>query len=1332
MPSATPGSTSSTVTCLRCHTAWPASSTSVAKGWRAATFDVPALTAERFVPDPFSGVAGSRLYRTGDIVRQLPNGALEYLGRGDGQVKVRGYRIELGEIEAVLLACSGVKGAVVLTLASPGDSARLVAFVVVDRPEAWSSDGLDSILRARLPDYMVPGAIVPLGALPTTTQGKVDRAALQALVVAAPSGDRATHVAPSTPTEQVVSSLWQEVFQTSAPERARQLLRSRRALAHARARARPARRALPRRADDGRHVQVSHHQVVGRTPGPSPGIRVGRGARGDARDDSRCVGRDGAWAETAGCRSAAPGRADRGADSMSDTIEIDGSADIAIVGMSGRFPGAGDIEAFWNNLVQGVESIARFTDEEALASGADAAMLADPGYVRAGGVLAHADLFDAAFFGINPREAESLDPQQRVFLECAWECLEHAGYAPDACPGLVGVYAGAAMSSYLANAYSSPHLIRSVGEYQIMLGNDKDSIPTFVSYKLNLRGPSMAVQTACSTSLVAVVVACQSLLSYQCDLALAGGVRIALPQGAGYTFQEGGILSPDGHCRPFDAEARGTVGGNGVGLVALKRLADALADGDCIHAVIKGAAVNNDGALKVGYTAPSVEGQAQVIAMAQAAGGVDPRTVAYIEAHGTATDLGDPIEVAALTQAFRLGTPDTGFCALGSVKGNVGHLDTAAGVAGLIKAVLAVEHATIPPSLHFDQPNPKIDFANSPFVVNDRLSAWPSDPWPRRAGVSSFGIGGTNAHVVIEQAPSIAAPPVASRRPAPHAVGEVARRARRDVPAPARPPRRGMPTPTSQTSAFTLQAGRSAWPHRRALVCRDRDEAVAVLGRSTGPDAASTRAAVRRLAFLFPGQGTQHVHMAAGIYRCEPTFREEMQRCAQMLQPHLGFDILDVIYPASGSADVVAARLDDTALAQPAIFAVEYALARLWQEWGLTPQVMLGHSIGEYVAACLAGVFTLDDALAVVAARGRLMQQAPGGAMLAVALSERELATFLDPDVSLAAVNGPASSVAAGTFEAIAALEARLGRAGVACQRLRTSHAFHSASMAPVLDRFRDMVGSVALRPPTIPFVSNVTGRWITAAEATDPDYWARHLREPVRFSEGLASVLADHRALLEVGPGRALCGLARQQPGLTANATIVASLPGARDGISDDACLLDALGQLWASGIEVDWKAFHRHAPRRRTPLPTYPFERQRYWVDPGVGRSRGRRWRRRARSAVGVRHCRLVLRAHVAEHGAVHGPSQVPARQHRWLVFADACGLSDAVARAATAEGIEVATVTAGHAFVRHSDLSFSARPGARADVGAVLADLATRSWVADTIIHCWTVTEAAAADG
>ncbi|XXT19047.1 amino acid adenylation domain-containing protein [Sorangium sp. So ce429] len=880
---------------------------------------------------------------------------------------------------------------------------------------------------------------------------------------------------------------------------------------------------------------------------------------------------------------------------MSSSRDEFATEGVAVIGIGCRFPKSRNADEFWENLRRGLDAVSTFTEGELLTAGVAPSTLAQPGYVRARGALEGTADFDAELFAFTPREAELTDPQHRFFLECAWEALEDAGYDSQRYPGRIGVFGGASMSTYLLSA-----LARSGGSpeglLKLAIGGLSDFLATRLAYKLDLRGPSVSVQTACSTSLVAVHMACMHLLAGQCDLALAGGVSIRAQEVAGYLYQEGGIFAPDGKCRAFDARARGTVEGSGVGLVALKRLEDAVEDGDHIRAVIRATAINNDGSHKVGFSAPSVRGQAEVIALAHALAGVSADTIGYVEAHGTGTPLGDPIEIAAIREAFARTTSRKRFCAIGSVKTSIGHLDTAAGVAGLIKAVLALEHSEIPPSLHFDQPNPQIDFDSAPVYVNARLAPWPADGTPRRAGVSSFGIGGTNAHAVLEEAPP--------RPPARHATGPSlltlsartasALRAAADNLA-AHLERR--PDQPLADVAFTLQVGRRQMPHRLAFVCEGREEAIAALRGA--PASTVAEPGDRGVVLLFSGQGAQYAGMGGALFEREPTFRAEIERCAQLFRPHLKADLLGTIYPPEHDREQAEARLARTAMAQPALFAVEYAVARMWQAWGVRPRAMAGHSLGEYVAACLAGVFSLEDAVAIVSARGALMDALPPGSMLAVPLAERELAPLLGLRLSLAAVNGPSRCVASGPSDAIDALKARLSERGVEGRLLHTSHAFHSPMMEPAFAPFLDVLSRARLAAPRLPFLSNVTGDWISADDAVDPRYWARHLLQTVRFDENLSKALELRgAALLEAGPGRVLSTLARQHPACDPGRTVVASLRRAREQGDDELVALRALGQLWQRGVDVDWQRVHR-APRRRVPLPTYPFERKPYWLD-------------------------------------------------------------------------------------------------------------------------------------
>ncbi|BAZ21896.1 beta-ketoacyl synthase [Kalymmatonema gypsitolerans NIES-4073] len=897
------------------------------------------------------------------------------------------------------------------------------------------------------------------------------------------------------------------------------------------------------------------------------------------------------------------------------------NSEIAIIAVAGRFPGAKDIESFWQNIHDGVESISRFTNEELLNSGVSPDLLSNSNYVKASPVVSDIELFDANFFAYSAKEAELIDPQQRVFLELAWEAIEKAGYDPQTYNGLIGVYAGVGMNHYLIkNIYPNHQLLETVDPLQLVISNEKDFLPTRVAYKLNLTGPAVNVQTACSTSLVAVHQACQSLLNGECDMALAGGVSISIPQKTGYLYQPEMILSPDGHCRSFDAKAQGTVASSGAGIVVLKRLKDARGDRDHIHAIIKGSAINNDGAMKVGYTAPSVSGQAAVIGEAQALAGVDAETISYIEAHGTATPLGDPIEIAALTQAFTQSTDKKGFCAIGSVKTNLGHLDTAAGVTGLIKTVLALQHKMLPPSLHFETPNPKIDFANSPFYVNTTLTEWKTNNTPRRAGVSSFGMGGTNAHVILEEAPIQVK---SQKSKGASALGGEPRllqlafkseyfllclsakseNALEKATANLITHLKEHPELNLGDVAYTLNSGRQGFNHRRMLICHDLEDAVKALNTLEPKQVFTnyTEITERSVVFMFPGQGSQYVNMAREIYQTETVFREQVDYCSEILKPILGLDLRQILYPSDEKIDEVSKQLQQTAIAQPALFVIEYALAQLWQSWGVQPQAAIGHSIGEYVAATLAEVFSLEDALSLVAARGQMMQQLSTGAMLSVPLPADKVKSLLGQELSLAAINQPLQCVVSGSTAAVDALQNQLAAQGIECRRLHTNHAFHSQMMEPILEAFAERVKKVTLNPPKLPYISNLTGTWITVTQATNPDYYAQHLRSTVLFAQGVEKLLATpEQILLEVGPGHTLTTLVKRHPDKAAAQTVLTSVRHPQEEKSDNRVLFTTLGQLWLAGVKVDWFGFYSQDEYYRLPLPTYPFERQRYWIEP------------------------------------------------------------------------------------------------------------------------------------
>jgi acyl transferase domain-containing protein len=991
--------------------------------------------------------------------------------------------------------------------------------------------------------------------------------------------------------------------------------------------------------------------------------------------------------------------------------------EIAVIGMVCRFPGADSVEAFWENLRAGVESVSFFSDEELLAAGVSPEALRNPAYVRAGAVLCDVEHFDARFFGYTPREAQLLDPQHRLFLETSWAALESAGYDPGRHGGAIGVFGGASGSHWLLRVMSSPQLIETISPYQAVMASDDHLLAPRVAYKLDLNGPAVVVQSACSTSLVAVHMACQSLLAGECEMALAGGVSVPVPQRVGYLYEPDGILSSDGHCRAFDAGASGTVRGSGVGLVVLKRLADALQDGDAIQAVIKGSATNNDGARKVGFTAPGVEGQARVIRAALATADVGPEDISYLEAHGTGTALGDPVEVAALTEAFR-GTGRRGYCAIGSVKTNIGHLDAAAGIAGLIKVVLMLKHRELVPSLHFERQNPRIRFEDTPFYVATRRMPWSSNGQPRRAGVSSFGIGGTNAHVVLQEAPPAA---VDARAPQPEVLVLSARTEtalERATDALAAHLNDNPDLPLADV-AFTLRAGRRPFAHRRAVVCRDPAEgARALLDRDPQRVWTGVGEEGRPVAFLFSGQGAQHVGMARGLYEAEPAFRADVDACCRLLEPILGLDLRSLMYPPAGQTETAARCLGETRFSQPALFTVEHALARLWMSWGVVPEAMIGHSVGEYVAACLAGVLDRDEALAVIADRARLMQECPPGAMTAVALAVERVRPLLDGRLEVSVVNGPDACVVGGSVEEVEQLEARLGREGLTFGRVPSSRAFHSTLMGPALEPFAARMAGVRLQPPQIPFVSNLTGTWITAEQACDPHYWVRHLREPVRFSDGLGVLLEKpQRVLLEVGPAHTLVALARRRftagvPGLA-----LPSLPHPRREEPDEAVFLQTAGRLWTAGVAVDWSPRESRRRRGRVPLPTYPFERERYGVDPAPPKDVTRP----------SPEAKLPVERwlYTPSWKRTEAPWPEAARAgDSWCVFADGGGLGLALVPRLRERGVDVTVVRPGPGFARDEADAFTVDPAQRGDYERLLDEMESRGGVPERFVHLWSV--------
>ena len=1005
--------------------------------------------------------------------------------------------------------------------------------------------------------------------------------------------------------------------------------------------------------------------------------------------------------------------------------------DIAIVGMAAHLPGAASVAEYWANLRAGIRSIRTLTEDDLLAAGESPARMRKPNYVPAAATLDRFEQFDAEFFGLSPKEAAIMDPQHRQFLEVAWEALEDAGHTPEGFAGAIGVFAGCGMGSYFYfNVCSNPDLVQNTGMFLLRhTGNDKDFLSTRVSNIFDLRGPSLNIQTACSTSLVAVHVACQSLINGESDMALAGGVTIELPHGRGYLYEDGEILSPDGECHAFDHRAQGTVFGSGAGCVVLRRLKDALADGDHVWAVIKGTAVNNDGAAKAGYLAPSVDGQARCVAEALAVADVPAGTVGYVECHGTGTYLGDPIEVAALTQAFSGSTDAAGFCGIGSVKTNIGHLDTAAGVASLIKATLALKHGELPPSLGYEAPNPAIDFDASPFRVNDCLSPFPALGAPRRAGVNSLGVGGTNAHAILQEAPSLL-PSRDSDWPFQLLVLSARSKAALDA-ASARlvAHLRAHPEQPLADVAWTLRHGRRAFEKRRVLVAATHDEAAALL-EGADPRRVFTHEALAetpRVAFMFPGGGAQHIHMARDLYETEPVFRDWMDRGLDHLAGRLDYDLRALWLPEPGAEDAATERLKRPSVQLPLIMIAEYALAQLWMSWGVQPAALIGHSMGENTAACVAGVLSFEDCIDLVHLRGRLFDTVPAGGMLGIPLPEAEVRQRIGDGLDMASVNAPDLCVVSGPDAALAALADRLAADGVETQRIAIDIAAHSRMLEPILARFGDFLRGLRLSPPRLPVISNRTGRPLTDAQATDPDYWVAHLRNTVLFAEGIAHLAADPATVfLEVGPGRALTSLA-QANGVPAN-RVIPSLRHPDQRVADDAFFVATLGRLWALGVSVDWAPLWGEAQRRRVPLPTYPFQRQPYFIAPGKGAAVAEAaeappqripdpsdwgWREHWRPRPAP--CEIDVETELAE-----------APGATWLVFADAAGLADRAVDRLRRAGRRVIAVRPGDRFARRGEDGYVLAPErGREDYDRLIADLMARGLAPDRIVHFWLVT-------
>ncbi|MCX6580361.1 MAG: amino acid adenylation domain-containing protein [Candidatus Aminicenantes bacterium] len=1278
----------------------------------------PELTAEKFIlpsvsRNPFEkGFAcwdlpkflfnrHSPLYKTGDLARWLPDGNIEYLGRIDHQVKLRGFRIELGEIENQLLKHNQVKEAVVIIRKDRHhtDERYLCGYIVPGKKLAISD--LKAYLAQKLPAYMVPTFFVQMEHLPLTISGKVDRANLPA-----PERDRAlvkeTYVEPRSDIEKIIADAWKQVLKI-----------------------------------ENVGVHDNFFDIGGNS---SYIIRLTGKLRHIFKKDIPVVelfNYPTVSAQAKYLGGEEPGGKEKEISPVGEAAQLE----IAVIGMAGRFPGARNIDEFWDNLKEGVESITFLTDEELETMGVNPGLIKNHNYVKAKGALENIEYFDPSFFDYSTREAELMDPQLRVMHECVYEALEDAGYDPGIYHGSIGLYAGS-FSNSLWMRQLSAEINSHSGLLAIESLNDRDYLSTRISYKLNLKGPAVTIQTACSTSLTAIDAACQSLLCGRCRIALAGGVTITLQDRAGYLHEEGMVRSPDGHCRPFDAHAKGTVGGNGVGVVVLKRLADAIADGDNIRAVIKGSATNNDGSRKVGYTAPSIEGQAEAIRAAQAAAGIDPETITYLETHGTGTVLGDPVEIEALKQAF--GTGKKHYCRLGTLKANIGHLDAAAGAAGFIKTVLALEHREIPPVINFETPNPQIDFENSPFYLDTKLRKWENENHPLRAGVSSFGIGGTNVHVVLEEAPQIQPDQggrdkklillsAKTKGALDRATFNLAQYLTKN------------PGTNISDAAYTLQVGRRAFNQRRMVVGAATAEIIDALSNPAGNPAIFTSTcedSSKHVIFMFSGQGAQYTGMGLDLYRTEPVFRQELDRCFEILNPLAGYDVKEILYPSDRSDKSDRSDRSDpinrTAIAQPLLFVFEYALAKLLISWGIKPHAMIGHSIGEYTAACLAGVFSLDDALTLVVWRGKLMQEMPGGSMLSVPLPVEELEPLLKSygNLSLAAVNSSSLCVVSGPDEAVDAFAAMLKENGNASTRLHTSHAFHSQMMDPMLPPFGEKVRTIALNPPNAPYISNATGCWITVEQAVDPQYWIDHVRGAVYFNEGLAELLKDAKAVLvEVGPGRALSTFARKHKDRGDHQPIIHMVRHPGDKIADDYFLLQQIGQLWLSGVTVQWEEFYRREKRRRVPLPTYSFDHRYFWkygreiqykntaaekeeTPPDTVSQEKKDGKPNARKPIDewfyIPHWKSSPKISFAHPGS--------GAAGKWIVFIDESDFGQGLVNRLKQGGAEISLVKAGSGFARLADGLYTLNPAKPGDYIDLFKTLTIEDKIPRKVLHLW----------
>ena len=1118
------------------------------------------LTKEKFTTLQLPDSNSIRMYRTGDIAKFLPDGNIEFLGREDEQVKISGHRIELGEVEIALNKLPNIKQAVVITSTHLSAQAQLIAYLQSDDSSEEPPNFREQVSSV-LPEYMLPNYYVWVEEFPKTSSGKVNKKALPLPEYKRPS-TAPLYKKPKTEIEKNIAKIWSDLLRIPKVgvsdnffEMGGTSLLAQKTVATLR---RSYNYVIP-------IIKLYQHPTIVELSNflePKKEIKT-KQHTSKKRD-----------------RSSSP---------------------IAVIGMAGRFPGANSIQELWDVLRDGKETISFFSPEELDPSIPDS-LRNDPLYVAARGIVPTAKEFDAAFFGLNPKMAEAMDPQQRLFLEIAWEVLEQAGHLSSHYDGRIGVYAGTGMNTYYKNnILPNKKVMDRIGSFLADTFNEKDYIASRTAYQLNLKGPAVSVHAACSTSSLAIAQAVEAIRNGQCDVALAGGSSVTAPIHIGHLYQEGSIMSPDGRCRPFDENARGTIFSDGAGVILLKRLEDAERDGDIIHGIIKGIGINNDGGNKGSFTAPSTEGQADAISLAFLDAEVDPSEISYIETHGTATPVGDPIEIEGLKMAFGE-QAENGSCAIGSIKSNMGHLTGAAGVAGVIKTILALKNRQIPASLGFENPNPSIDFDNSPFYVNNKLNPWDSKG-TRKAGISSFGVGGTNVHIVVEEYEPKQVKADKGRSLQLLTWSAKSQNSLEGYQAALGDYLKSTADGSLADVAHTLTNTRESFAERSFIIANSSIDANEKLLDSDHKHIKTNtlKAEPNELAFLFPGQGSQYLQMGKSLYEEEDVFKNAVDTCAELLKSDLKLDIRDIIYPKENSPDAEE-KLKDTQYTQPALFVIEYALSQLWLSWGIKPTLLCGHSIGEFVAAHLAGIFTLEDALHLITMRGKLVSELPGGSMLSIRKNIDEIKDLVPENLSIAAINSDRLIVVSGPDADVEAFSKTLDKENIANRLLLTSHAFHSTMMDPVLDVFEAEVKKVTKNIPRLPVVSTVTGDWLTDEEATSSAYWTNHLRAAVNFSGAMETVLGqEDPILLEIGPGRALTTLSKQKTGLKSLASI-SSLTIPDDNENAHHTVLSALGNLWVNGVEPDWNNFYKDQTRQKVWLPSYVFDRKPCWVDPPV----------------------------------------------------------------------------------------------------------------------------------